>query len=190
MHLRDDSIHLEARCLNPAYMRLNVPIQRVKTALTPRTPEKCIVGESSGRSNAIRRTSRTRRQIAKQIDIRAGQRVLYIRRLILVEGKPLLYHWEYVIYDPKRPIVESEMEVITLKGLFEGNGHSVLKKSKLSIEASVISPEEAQLLQITPGAPAFRLEHVFFDFEDRPVSWGCFICPGSLLKFEATVGSH
>jgi GntR family transcriptional regulator len=38
------------------------------------------------------------------------------------------------------------------------------------------------------GAAAFRLEHTFVDFDDRPVSWGWFICPGDRLRFTATVG--
>ena len=67
-------------------MRLNIPVQRVETALTPRTPEKCIVGESGGRSNAIRRTSGSCRQIAKQIDIRienSGEFIVFPERVKL-----------------------------------------------------------------------------------------------------------
>jgi len=44
------------------------------------------------------------------------------------------------------------------------------------------------LLRAEPAAAAFRLEHIFYDFEDQPVSWGWFICPGAHLRFTATVG--
>jgi GntR family transcriptional regulator len=60
----------------------------------------------------------------------------------------------------------------------------------LNINATVLTGEEAALLNSEAGAAAFRLEHVFYDFEDRPVGWGWFICPGARLGFTATVGLH
>ncbi len=36
--------------------------------------------------------------------------------------------------------------------------------------------------------PAFRLEHLFFDYEDKPVSWGRFICRGDRFRFTTNLG--
>ena len=36
--------------------------------------------------------------------------------------------------------------------------------------------------------PAWVVEHLFYDFEDRPVSWGRFIGRADRLKFSTTVG--
>ena len=127
-------------------------------------------------------------RVAGELAIRTGQRTIYIRRLIYSQAKPFIYHREYVIYDPKRPIVESEMNVTSLKGLFERVGDSTLKRSTLTIEATVLKEEEAELLESPVQAPAFRLEHIFYDFDDRPVSWGWFICPGDRLRFTTVVG--
>jgi len=126
--------------------------------------------------------------IAHKLAIKKGQRALYIRRLISFQEKPFLYHREYLLYDPGRPIVESETEVTSLKGLFEGTGNSHLKRSILTIEATILSEEEAKMLQLSVGAPAFRLEHIFYDFDDQPVSWGWFICPGDRFRFTTVVG--
>ena len=101
-----------------------------------------------------------------------------------------MYHREYLIYDPSRPVVESELEVTSLRGLFEGKGNSFIKRSMLSIEATVLKNEEAQLLQAPVATAAFNLEHLFYDFEDKPVSWGWFICPGANLRFTTIVGAH
>jgi GntR family transcriptional regulator len=131
--------------------------------------------------------SATKRTAAK-LDIEPGQRTVFIRRLISQEGSPVLLHREHVIYDPTRPIVEAEMEVTALRGLFSGGGSSALKRGLLTIDATVLTEEEAALLNSEAGAPAFRLEHTFVDFDDRPVSWGWFICPGDRLRFAATVG--
>ncbi len=129
-------------------------------------------------------------RVTHKMAIKRGQRILFIRRLILSQDKPIMYHREYLIYDPSRPIVESELEVTSLRGLFEGTGNSFIKRSLLSIEATVLKDEEAQLLKAPVATAAFNIEHLFYDFEDRPVSWGWFICPGSNLRFTTIVGVH
>jgi len=125
---------------------------------------------------------------AQKLDIAPGVRTVYIRRLIYQGATPSLLHREHVIYDPVRPIVEAELEVTALYGLFSGGSKSTLKRGDLTIDATVLTGQEASLLHAEPGAAAFRLEHIFYDFDDRPVSWGWFICPGAQLRFTATVG--
>ncbi len=63
-----------------------------------------------------------------------------------------------------------------------------MKRGDLTIDATVLTKEESTLLHAAVGAAAFRLEHIFYDFCDRPVSWGWFICPGDRLHFTAAVG--
>jgi GntR family transcriptional regulator len=125
---------------------------------------------------------------ARKLSIEAGDRTVFIRRLIFQGDEPMLLHSEHVIYDPNRPIVESEMEVTELRGLFSGGGGSDLKRGDLTIEATMLTAEEAALLNLEVGVPAFRLEHIFYDFNDQPVSWGWFICSGDRLRFTATIG--
>ena len=128
-------------------------------------------------------------KVALKMSIKRGQRILYIRRLISWQDRPIMYHREYLYYDPTRPIVESEMDVTSLKGLFEGKGNSFIKYGALAIEATVLKNEEAQLLNMRVSTAAFNLEHLFYDFEDRPVSWGWFICPSDKLRFTTVVGA-
>jgi DNA-binding GntR family transcriptional regulator len=126
---------------------------------------------------------------AAKMNLKIQSPVLFIKRLIYSHGKPLLYHREYLVYDPLRPIVESEMEVTSLKGLFRGEKSATFKSGSLTIDATVLTPEETQILKLAGTVAAFRLEHIFYDFEDKPVSWGWFICPGDYLHFSATVGA-
>jgi len=125
---------------------------------------------------------------ARKLDIEVGQRTVFIRRLIFLDESPRLYHREHLVYDPTRPIIEAEMEVTSLRGLFDGGGESTLKRGDLTIDATVLTEEETQMLQSPVAAAAFRVEHIFYDFDDRPVSWGWFICPGDRLRFKTTVG--
>jgi len=127
-------------------------------------------------------------RVARKLAIPPGKRVIYLRRLLSRHGEPILYHREYLIYDPARPLVEAEMEVTSLQGLFEGAGGSILKHGQLTIETTMLNEEEKRVLQLSATAAAFCLEHVFFDLDDRPISWGWFICRGDRLRFTTQVG--
>lgn len=127
-------------------------------------------------------------RIAQKLQVEPGKRVIYIRRLLLREGRPIIYHREYMILDPTNPTVEAELEVTSLGGLFSGSGQTMLKRGDLSIEATVLNDDEASVLPGERGTPAFRIEHIFYDFHDRAVSWGWFICQGDQLRFKTSVG--
>ena len=144
-------------------------------------------GQSTVKLLEARITSATERT-ARKLAINVGERTVFIRRLIFRGEEPMLLHREHVIYDPIRPIVEAEMEVTALRGLFSGGGGSDLKRGDLAIDATALTNEEAALLHSEVGVPAFRLEHLFYDFDDQPVSWGWFICSGDRLRFTATIG--
>jgi GntR family transcriptional regulator len=125
---------------------------------------------------------------ADKLLVKPGDRTILIRRLLVRDGDPVVYHKEQLIYDPTRPVVEAELEVTSLHGLFVGAGESTLKWGELTIEVSALSKEEADALNTIQTQPAFRLEHIFYDLQDRPVSWGQFLCRGDRLKFTAKVG--
>jgi DNA-binding GntR family transcriptional regulator len=125
---------------------------------------------------------------AEKMKIAKGTKVIFIRRLILAQGKPFVYHQEYLAYDPKYPIIESQMETTSIRGLFEGKGNHSFKKSSLLISSVNLQDEEAQLLTAPVNAAAFKLEHIFYDYDNRPVSWGWFICPGDRLSFSTVTG--
>jgi len=127
-------------------------------------------------------------RIASKLNVKINTRVIYIRRLLFLENRPIMFHREYMILDPSNPTVEAELEVTSLGGLFTGSGHTFLKRGDLSIDATVLNQEEAIILQSFVGAPAFRIEHIFYDFSDCNVSWGWFICGGDQLRFKTSVG--
>lgn len=127
-------------------------------------------------------------RISQRLEVPVDDRIIAIRRLLLRDAAPVAYHREYVIFDPARPIIEAEMGITSLQGLFQGSGETVLKRGDLGIQTTVLTEEEARLLEAPIGSAAFRVEHTFFDFDEQPVSWGWFIVRGDCLRFNATVG--
>jgi GntR family transcriptional regulator len=129
-------------------------------------------------------------RVARKLCIELGEWAIYIRRLLMDRDTPISYHREYLVYDPKQPIVEGELEVTSLEGLIRGNGKATLQSGAVTIECVTLRDDEAQLLQMAPGSAAFLLEHVFRDSRDRPASWGWFLWRGDRIKFSATLGAR
>jgi DNA-binding GntR family transcriptional regulator len=125
---------------------------------------------------------------AANLDIPEGTRVVSIKRLLEREAEPLVYHRESLLYDPERPIVEAELSVTALRDMFEGGAGVGPKRGELVIHASVLTEEEARHVGGLPGGAALVLEHLFYGFDDKPISWGRFVCRGELLQFKASVG--
>lgn len=126
--------------------------------------------------------------VAEKLRTTPGSRTILIRRLITKDGEPWIYHREFLIYDPRRPVVEAEMLVASLSGLFSGGNTADLKWGTFSVHATVLTDEEGRVLGLAPGSPAFHLEHIFFDYNEKPTSWGEFICRGDRFHFSTTVG--
>jgi GntR family transcriptional regulator len=125
---------------------------------------------------------------ARKLELAVGEPAIYIRCLFTRDEKPVFYHHAYLIFDPRRPIVEAEMDVTSLRGLFTSAENSLLKRGQLTIKATLMNEEEAAILQTPLPAAAFLLEHLFYDFENRPISWGWFIFRSEQLHFRTQVG--
>ena len=134
------------------------------------------------------RIVRADERVARKLAIPVGQRTVYIRRILRTDNLPALYHREYLIYDPTRPIVEAELEVTALQRLFSGTGETILKHGDISLDATLLNEEEAQLLQVEQPMAAFCFEHLFYDFDNKPISWGWFVGRNDLLRFTTQVG--
>ncbi len=127
-------------------------------------------------------------RVARKLELCVGDRTVYIRRLLRTDGLPSLYHREYLIYDPLRPIVEAELEVTALQRLFNGTGETILKRGEINLEATILNDEEAKILEAPRPMAAVCFEHLFYDFDDKPISWGWFIGRADSLRLSTQVG--
>jgi GntR family transcriptional regulator len=127
-------------------------------------------------------------RVGEKLAVDDEARVIGIKRLLTRDEMPVFYHSEYLVFDPARPLVEAELGVTSLQGLFAGSGGSTLKYGRLTLHASALTQSEAAHLGEAAGTLAWVVEHLFFDFNDRPESWGRFICRADRLSFSTTVG--
>jgi DNA-binding GntR family transcriptional regulator len=127
-------------------------------------------------------------RVAEKLAVTEDARVISIKRLLLRSDEPVFFHREYLVFDPARPLVEAELATTALRDLFSGASGSDLKYGKLTLHASALTEPEAAQLGDAPGTLAWVLEHLFFDFDDQPESWGRFVGRADRLSFTTTVG--
>lgn len=137
-----------------------------------------------GEARIVPASSRVRRKL----DVDPESPVVAIKRILSSAGEPVFYHSEYLVFDPRRPLVEAEYGVTAVRDLLANAGTSGFKYGRLELHASTLTETEAAHLDAEPGVAAWVIEHLFFDFDNRPVSWGRFIGASDRLDFSTTVG--
>lgn len=127
-------------------------------------------------------------RVASKLCLQENDKVIYLRRLLKQKENPVFYHRTFLHFNPRQPFIEAEMDTPSLENFFISSDHELLKFGELKVEVTNLDDEESELLQVPCGTAAFHLEHMFYDFENRPVSWGWFIWRGDKLRFTTTVG--
>jgi DNA-binding GntR family transcriptional regulator len=127
-------------------------------------------------------------RVAQMLRLKPGDPLVYMRRLILRRGAPLIYQVEHVVYDEHRPLVETQLQITSLDGLLRAGRGEGIPSGQLTIQAVSLDAEAARLLKVPDGSPAFSLEHLFLYFEGQPVSWGRFLCRADQFRLTTHIG--
>ena len=146
--------------------------------------------DKSGISIKILRASMRKAslQASAALNVVEGTPIISIMRLVSHEGRPFLLNKAALRFDPRSPIVESELEVSSLSGLFTGEGNSFIKKALLLVEPCLLTPMEAGHLKIAAEAAAFKINYTFYDYTDSPVGSGWFLAPKTAVQLRTRIG--
>lgn len=125
---------------------------------------------------------------AAMLQLSPGDRIIHISRLLLRENQPAIFHEGRIRFDPTRPVVEAELSLGPLSDLFNGQGGRLAKKGELQVVPTILSDEEASLLNQAAGMPVFRLEYLVYDFNDTPFGWGWFTAAPEIITLKAKLG--
>ncbi|MDR1045630.1 MAG: GntR family transcriptional regulator [Candidatus Adiutrix sp.] len=133
-------------------------------------------------------TIRAGEDLAARLQVPPQSRLISIVRLLIRDGQPMLLQKGHLIYDPCLPLLEAELDVISLSGLFTGAPNRLIKKGELETLPVVLGEEEAALLEKAPGSAAFALEYLFWNFQDQPIGNGFFLVPQERMSLKARIG--
>jgi GntR family transcriptional regulator len=127
-------------------------------------------------------------ETASSLALPSGARVILLRRLLLRDERPIIFHSGYIRYEPTRPVVEAELNLGPFCDFFNGYGGGTAKKGELSLVPELLNEEESGLLGRPVGAPVFRIEYVVYDFDDAPFGCGWFTVLPESMKMKARLG--
>ncbi len=119
--------------------------------------------------------ARADERIAKMLQVEVGARVVHLRRLVSLAGTPAMYHHEYIRYDPRRTLVESQLQSTALEEVLDSDRGQRFFGGELTISAVLLDAAAAEALGQKPGDLALSLAHVFRDGDSRPVGYGEFL---------------
>jgi GntR family transcriptional regulator len=112
-------------------------------------------GEWLDRSAEIRILSaamtRADGHVAAMLSVREGQKVIHLRRVVSTEGIAAMYHTEYIIYDPRRPLVESQLQLTSLHAFLDSGGAQRFPRGELTVTAVKLDAESAHVLGESAG---------------------------------------
>ena len=96
-------------------------------------------------------------EVAEMLELEPGDPVVYMRRLISRGGVPLIYQVEHVVYDERRPHVETQLQITSLDGLLQAARGEGIPSGQLTVLAVSLSPGK-------PSCSKCRSAH-------RPSAW-------------------
>lgn len=117
-----------------------------------------------------------------------GNRLVAVERLIRHKGAPFAYQIAYTKFDPASPILEKMLDTSVLTEYLFEESHPGFKKGVLELMPAVLDGRLASFLGEEAGNTAFRLEHLFYDFDDRVAACGAFVTPASRMRLISRVG--
>jgi GntR family transcriptional regulator len=123
--------------------------------------------------------------IAHRLQIAMGEKVIEIARLRLADGLPLASETRYLPYTTCPQLLEEDLEEQSIHSLLIDRYNIPLIRACYTIEAHVLSRQEARLLQTNPGVAGFYVDRVTYTLHDRPVTWYRTVYRGDEYRFTA-----
>jgi GntR family transcriptional regulator len=127
-------------------------------------------------------------EVAQRLAIEPGESVIHIERLRLADDEPVAHERRYLAYSLCPNLMSEDLEAESIHSLLIHKYRIPLIRTAHIIEAHVLSAQEAGLLQVQPGTPAFfvdRLTYTTGQGGERPAVWYQAIYRGDEYHFKA-----
>jgi GntR family transcriptional regulator len=123
--------------------------------------------------------------IARHLQISAGEKAIEIIRLRLADEKPIAYETRYLSYKTCPQLLEENLEHQSIHSLLIDKYAIPLVRVCCTIEARALSEKEAKFLQVESGSPGFAIERVTYSTGEKPITWYRTVYRGDVYRFSA-----
>jgi GntR family transcriptional regulator len=109
--------------------------------------------------------------VANGLGLELGSPTLYLERLRLADGEPLLLEQVHLPAERFPGLLASDLERNSLYDILTERYATQIVRAREAIEPVLLRAREARLLGQTPGRAALLVEGVAFDADDRPIEF-------------------
>ncbi|KUO53551.1 MAG: hypothetical protein APF76_12140 [Desulfitibacter sp. BRH_c19] len=122
--------------------------------------------------------------ISYKLNVVLGTKVLKLIQL-LSDPDPVAIDTRFLPYLKGVPILENELKYAAFPDLVSQFTQLISVQNTLEISASVLSDEEAKLLEAMTGQPALCIEQIICAADDVPMGWSKMICRNDRFTIKA-----
>jgi len=109
--------------------------------------------------------------VAAGLEVELGSPTLYVERLRLAGGEPLLLEQVHLPAERFPGLLASDLEHNSLYDLIVERYSTPIVRAREALEPVLLRTREARLLDQAPGRPALLVEGVAYAADDRPVEF-------------------
>ena len=109
------------------------------------------------------------REVAAQLRVQPGEKVLHVERLRYVEERPLSYLHSYLPLDIAQKLSAEDLEAAPIITLLHQRHRVPIVEAEQVIEAAVADVQAAELLEVPVGAPLLQIERSYMSRKGRPI---------------------
>jgi GntR family transcriptional regulator len=117
------------------------------------------------------RPERASEQVAAALEIQPGSPALFIERLRVAGGEPMLLEQAYLSAERFPGLLNADFERASLYALLSEQYRTRLARARETFEPVLLRSREAQLLNVKPRTPALLVEGIAFTDEGQPVEF-------------------
>jgi len=121
--------------------------------------------------------------VATQLALTRGERVVRIRRVRLADGVPLSFDETYLPLDIGKKIIVNDLRIEPIFALLERKYDVPLVEAEYKLDAVPAGIEVAAALKVKPRTPIFRIERTSYSTGGRPVDYETLHYRGDLAQF-------
>jgi GntR family transcriptional regulator len=115
--------------------------------------------------------------------------LVLLSRLRLSDGQPLAIEEAYILHRVCPGILKHDFSRESLYNILATHYNTILVRAEQTMEASLATPQEADLLQTTSHAPVLRIERLSYNEQSTLVEYVRSAYRGDRYKFHTTLQS-
>lgn len=125
-------------------------------------------------------------EVAAKLNLEPETQVMLIDRLRLADGEPLALETAYVVPFFCPSLLSDDLRG-SLNSIIQNKYGHRFAYALQTLEASIASDEEAELLGVPKRAPVLRMERVYFLQDGRPIMYVASVYRGDKYRFTVTL---